>query len=155
MSQYSVLDPSLLGTDIATNTSGDFAVVANDHDTISGVQNIINAFVRELTTPYGHLGRFILDCEGVKIIDDNYGNVAYYQFNENITPTWINEQLTCIEEVAVNHARIQLTQAIDYTILSGTSVQFNIHFQVVNYPQNFNLVLTRTGMNISAVLQGG
>lgn len=155
MSQNTILDPSVLGTDVSTNDLGDLDVLVGDYAVVSGIPNAINAFVRELTTPYGYLSRFILDCEGLKILDEAYGNVGYFLLSEALTIGWVNDNLQSIEEVAANQPRITLTQATDYVMISPTSVRFNIYFQVLGYPQIFNLVLSGNAAGFTAIVKGG
>lgn len=135
------LNTAQLGTDIATDLIGDIAEKGKDVDTIDGIDNVINAFVRELVTPFSYLARWVYDAEGLKIIDEDYGNVAYLQLSEPRTETWISNMLVHINDVARGQARLTL-QTIDYTLTPETNtIQFKIAFKILQNPKVYNLIL--------------
>jgi hypothetical protein len=146
-------DPSFLGTDLATTAQGDVAASGSDWGTISGIENVVNAFIRELVTPLGYLGRYIYDIDGLKVIDEDYGNNAYAQLSEPMTPAWINNMVDHIHSVAANQPRIQL-QTVDYTItnLEQQGIHFEIKFTILNVPQPLNLILKRSNNALTAGL---
>lgn len=151
-----ILNPELLGVDVATGTNGDLLAEGSDLMGVGGVANAINAFVRELTTPYGYLARWVADAGGLKILDEGYGNPAFYQMSQPTTQEWIDFMIDSIEQVADNQSRIELTGGISYTLLTGVphGVRFRVPFRVLGVPKDFNLVLTREGAGLRASLEG-
>lgn len=150
-----ILNPELLGVDIATGATGDFVANGSDFGTISGVANVVNAFVRELTTPYGYLARFVEDSGGLKIIDEDYGNPGYQQLSEPMDQEWIDFMVDSIEQVAENHPRIEMN-TVDYEILNlavNHGIKFRLRFRVLGVPKDFNLVLTRSNGTLLAALE--
>lgn len=146
-----ILNPELLGTDIATGTNGDLLPDGSDAGTVSGVLNTINAFVRELTTPFGYLAKYVEDAEGLKLLNEKYGNPGYFLLSEPLDQVWLDTMIEAIEAVADNQPRIELIQ-VDHEILSGTKVHFMIRFKVLSSPREFNMVLTKEN-NALAVTQ--
>lgn len=153
MSTFSqFLDPTPFGADIATTSSGDIAEVGKDIGTISGVDNVINSFVRELLTPLGYLARWAYDVDGLKILDEDYGNSAYLQLSEPLTEAWISDMITHITLVADEQPRIVL-QAVDYTLVPETnSIGFKISFTIPQETKTFNLLLNPLSGSLEASL---
>lgn len=143
----------VLGTDITTTNSGDLARTARDLGTLSGVENVVAAFVRELMTPYGYLARFVLDSDGLKVVDEVYGNAAYYQLSEPMTGTWVAEMVELITAVAAAQERITLL-GVDYEILSleKRGIRFLVRFQIDTDSTEFNLVLKPEDRGFAAEL---
>ena len=146
----------LLGTDIALSFDRDIAVLVRDFATVSGVENVVRAFVRALLTPYGYLARFIYDTEGIKVVDEDYGNVAFHMLSEPLTLAWINTNIEGIYQVADNEPRVQLI-GVDYELfdLTRNRVRFHIRFSVLDDPREFNLVLFRDGATLTGGLVAG
>lgn len=150
------IDPNYLGNDISQTLSGDLAVNVHDLQTQSGSQNVIDAFVRELTTPLGYIARYVKDIDGLKIIDADYGNPAYYQLSEPVSDVWISNMLGHIQAVGSVNTRLDI-QSVDYSIMDliRNQVQFLITFKVQNDLTPIKLVLARTGDQLGAVVIGG
>lgn len=147
------INPLLLGTDLGTTAAGDVAAAGRDWGTVSGTQNVVNAFIRELLTPLGYLARWIYDVDGLKVLNEDYGFGGYAQLSEPLTPDWINSMIEHIEAVAENQSRVQLN-AVDYALTNEvvTGIQFSIKFSVLNAPKPFNLILRREGKTLTAGL---
>lgn len=147
------IDPNLLGTDLGTKADGDVASSGRDWGTISGVENAVNAFIRELVTPLGYLARWVYDVEGLKVLNEDYGMGAYAQLSEPMTPDWIARMIDHIHAVAEAQPRIQL-QTVNYTITNEetSGIVFEIKFTVPLVPQPFNLVLRRESNQLTAGL---
>lgn len=143
-----------LGVDIVTGPEGDLVRVVRDLGTIDGVANVVNAFVRELMTPYGMLARWVYDAEGLKILDADYGNPAYYLLSEPVTASWANEVVSAIQQVGDAQSRINVL-GVDYELLDLAvhRVRFNIRFEVLGVPKPFNVVLSKEGAGFTAVLE--
>ena len=148
-------DLSLLGTDLATSAEGDVAANGRDWAVISGVENVINAFIRELVTPLGYIARYVYDIEGLKILDEDYGNAAYAQLSAPMTPEWVNSMVSHITSVANVQSRLQL-KSVEYTVtnLSTDAIKFYIVSTIPSVPKPFNLILQRTGNTLTAGLGG-
>lgn len=156
MAQDNNIDKELLGVDLVATPNWDLAVNVHDLATQTGLSNVINAFIRELTTPQGFIGRYVYDIEGLKLIDGDYGNPAYYQLSEPLTNLWINDMMSHVQTVAVYHPRLTL-DTIDYQLLDveRNQVQFMINFRVETSADSVTLLLVRNGTVLTAgVLEG-
>jgi hypothetical protein len=150
-----IIDPSPLGVDIATSLDGDIAEKGKDIDTISGTDNVINAFVRELITPLGFLARWVYDVDGLKILDEDYGNGVYIQLSEPMTETWIANMVAHVTSVADEQTRIQL-RSVDYVVTPETnSISFNVYFKVAQDATEYNLILNPVSGGLMASLNMG
>jgi hypothetical protein len=145
------VDLNLLGVDLASDSDGDIGTVLDDFATISGVDNVINAFVREIVTPFGHLARYAYDVDGLKAVDEDYGNVAYAMLSEPLTNAWVSNMLDHIKDVGESHPRIDLS-SVDYDIVTEDlgHVRFSIDFKVLSVPKSYNLVLRNDGSRLLA-----
>lgn len=146
-----LLNQNLLGTDISQK-SGDIATSLGDFKTQNGVANVIDAFIRELTTPLGYIGRYVLDVEGLKTVDIDYGNEAYYQLSEPLSETFISNMINHIQLVGEAHQDKLTINSINYNIvdLTENKVQFLISFLVQSDVAPVKLVLSRIGSELTA-----
>lgn len=53
------------------------ATITGDLKTINGIELVVQSRIRELTTPFGYLARFIQDRDGIKLVDADYGNSIF------------------------------------------------------------------------------
>jgi hypothetical protein len=148
-----LFNPNYLGTDIS-QLSGDLATSLGDFKVQSGVSNVIDAFVRELTTPLGYIAKYVLDVDGLKIVDANYGNEAYYQLSEPLSEPFITSMISHIQNVAAMHQDRLTVNSIDYNIvdLKENKIQFLINFLVESDVTPVQLVLYRVGTQLTANL---
>lgn len=153
MSSFSeFLDLEAFGVDIATESNGDIAQEGRDIGTVSGVDNVVTAFVRELITPLGYLGRWVYDIDGLKTINEDYGNGVYLQLSEPLTQDWISDVISHVTSVADVQPRIYL-KSVDYTLVPETnSVAFNVIFTIPQTPKTYNLILKQVNGILTASL---
>lgn len=146
-----ILNENLLGIDIS-QSSGDIATVLGDFKTQNSIANVIDAFIRELTTPLGYIGRYVLDIDGLKIVDSDYGNEAYYQLSEPLSDSFINNMIGHIQTVADAHQNRLTISSIDYNILNliENKVQFLVSLLIQSDLPPIQLLLSRTGNQLTA-----
>lgn len=130
-------------TDLAGNEAG-VAVRNGDWVELTGVDNAVTAFVRELTTPNGAAGRFNLDASGLQMLDEVYGNPGYQLLGENMTEITIDEHIKCIEEVMRNHPRLLFPDGAKFDFRTiGNQVMGVFTLRVIPYglEEDINLLL--------------
>lgn len=149
-----IIDESNLGIDIAI-ADGDLARSLQDLAVSKGVDNAIAAFIRELCTPIGLLARYVYDADGLKTIDEEYGNGAYLMLSEPFTSGWVEQVIEYIEEIGEAQPRVTVLGVdFDFLDVALRSVRFTIRFEVLEEPKPFNLVLESSGRTINAVTVG-
>ena len=143
----------LLGTDLTIASNGDIGRTGNDFAmTVDGATNVTQALIRELTTPFGALGQFIYDVEGLKILGEDYGNLAYDQLSEPISQSWIDGMVQNIKDVAESQPRIVL-KGVEYALvdIERHKVHFFINFEILETGDERNLVLEPRGSTLAVV----
>lgn len=117
--------------DLKVNSLGDL-------ETVDGVRVVIQSRIRELLTPYGYIGRYVEDIEGVKYVDGDYGNLTYLLLSEptnNISLSDVADACTYVmlKDVRVRSAEVKpnvdperglLLVKIDFTLQGGADGSF-------------------------------
>lgn len=137
------------GTDIAmvpararlTANAGDLPVTGiGDLTYTDGPALVMQARIRELMTPYGYYGRYVADLQGVKYIDGDYGNPAFFVLSEPTNSIPMEFVSASCEYVMLKDPRVQVATArpdidpdtntlliqIDFMLVTGASGSFRL-----------------------------
>lgn len=149
---------NLLGIDLATNSNGDLAIDTEGEDlaVVRGPNNAISAFIRELMTPFGYLSRYVYDYEGIKALDEDYGNPIYAILAEPLTQEWLTEAVGYVNQIAKDHPRLTITN-ISYDVLNdeSTNVMFKIGLRVETVPTDYSMIIQRTTSGLQVGIMEG
>lgn len=123
--------------------SGDLAITS-DNDLVirAGQREIIESLKRRISTPQAFYERWILDVDGLKSIDSNYGNPAFNAVSEPMTTSWVREMLDFITLTVNQEDRVNLlgVSVADIGLSNGT-IAFNIEYQILGSDVIYSLQL--------------
>jgi hypothetical protein len=112
--------------DLVVDATGDFVA-------IGGPMVVVQDRVKELLTPYGSLGRYVRDVDGLKYVDGTYGNPAYLLLSEPLNTLPLQLIADSCENIMLKDERVEQAKAfpdilpdtgmilvrIDYVLVAG------------------------------------
>ncbi len=140
-------DPQILGSDVLLVTGDLTANNRADLKLISGIDNVVEAFRRVLTTPYGYIAKFSYTNMGIAAHDEDYGFGGWLLLSEPLTTEWMDKIKEYITLAANSQPRIVLV-TVESTIVSTAPVRviFDITFKVQNSLNNLSIVVSNQGV---------
>lgn len=130
-----VLDPKQLGRDLVISETGDLVSYGRDFDYVDGPDHVVVRFARELMSPHNLLAAYCRDYQGIKVLEEDYGNHAFYELSEPLDDSWIESVKQSI--YLVGEAQPNLTvENVDYYMLdvSKGRMGFDISISVEGGP---------------------
>jgi hypothetical protein len=123
-----LLDPKELGRDLVI-VDGDLSPYGNDLDLLEGPDHVVLRFARELMSPHNLLARYTFDSEGLKALDEDYGNEGFYELSEPLDQAWIERVKAAIYTVGENQPNL-IIDSVNYQILDLASQKFGFDITV-------------------------